>query len=57
MEPRLTTVKQPAYEIGEEAIRMLVNRIEENPIAEKVKCFEPLLVSRDSIAPPARREG
>ncbi len=56
MEPRLTTVKQPAYEIGEEAIRMLVHRVENNPIADKVKCFEPLLVSRDSVAPPAKKE-
>lgn len=54
MEPRLTTVKQPAYEMGTYAIRMLVDRIEKHafPESEKVKCFEPLLVSRDTVSAP-----
>ncbi len=50
MEPRLTTVKQPAYEIGVYAIKMLLDRIELRTGAEKIKCFEPSLVERDTVS-------
>lgn len=50
MEPRLTTVKQPAYEIGVYAIKMLLDRIEKRPPTEKIKCFEPFLVERDTVS-------
>ncbi len=52
MEPRLTTVKQPSYEMGVYAIHLLADRIEKRTPTEKVKCFEPLLVARDTVAPP-----
>jgi LacI family transcriptional regulator len=50
MEPRLTTVKQPAYEIGVYAIKMLLDRIEKRTAAVKLKCFEPSLVERDTVS-------
>lgn len=46
--PRLTTVHQPAYEMGEEAARMLIHHIEGGePL--KVKELPYRIVMRDSV--------
>ncbi len=50
LEPRLTTVRQPAYEIGVCAVRMLIERMEGKPITEKNKCFVPILMERDTVS-------
>ncbi len=50
LEPRLTTVRQPAYEIGVHAIRLLLERIEKKPGTEKNKCFVPNLIERDTVS-------
>ncbi len=48
-EPRLTTVRQPTYEMGICAVNMLLDRIEKKEGAMKRKCFQPMLVERDSV--------
>lgn len=50
LEPRLTTVRQPAYEIGMYSVHMLMSRIEKKPLSEKNKCFEPMLIDRDTVS-------
>lgn len=47
--PRLTTVRQPVYAIGETATRLLVDRIEHRRAGEAVEvCLPPTLVVRES---------
>lgn len=46
--PRLTTVSQPAYEIGRKAAELLINRIENTSIENRIIMFEPELVIRES---------
>jgi LacI family transcriptional regulator len=48
MEPQLTTIKQPSYEMGTAAIKMLIKLIEGKKINKKVICFEPDLIIRRS---------
>ena len=48
-EPRLTTVRQPTYEMGVCGVNMLVDRIEKKEDALKRKCFQPRLIERDSV--------
>lgn len=51
--PKLSTVRQPMYEMGAEGIRLLVETIE-NPEREKVvKLFEPELVLRETCGKTA----
>lgn len=54
--PPLTTVAQPAYEMGVKAMRLLLERIDEGPdgIPKRV-LLEPRLVVRRSTAPPPKR--
>ncbi|NLB90039.1 MAG: LacI family transcriptional regulator [Clostridiales bacterium] len=52
VEPNLTSVHQPAYEIGMSSIQMLMSRIEKKPLKEKSKCFKPILIQRDTVVPP-----
>lgn len=56
--PPLSTLAQPTYEMGVEAVRMLLDRIEGDEKGTPGKQFmEPWLVVRKSTAPPARRGG
>lgn len=50
--PLLTTVRQPLARIGEQAARLLVARVEAQPIAMMAHVFEPELIVRGSTAPP-----
>lgn len=50
MEPRLTTVRQPAYELGIAAVKMLAAQIDEDGAREKNICFKPTLIKRDTVA-------
>ncbi len=57
LEPALTTVRVPQYEMGEAAARMLIARLEGGAIAERRIVLEVVLVVRASTAAPraARR--
>jgi len=48
IEPPLTTVRQPSYDMGKEAIKMLVKLIEGKKIRKKIVKFKPELVIRQS---------
>jgi len=48
-EPKLTTIKQPSAEIGNYAVEVLLKLMKNEPVEEKVKCFVPYLVERDSV--------
>lgn len=50
MEPRLTTVRQPAYELGIAAVKILAQRINKETPEEKTICFKPTLIKRDTVA-------
>jgi LacI family transcriptional regulator len=55
--PPLTTVGQPVYELGREAMRLLLRQIQ-GPArrrAEKVVLKPELIVRESCAAPPARR--
>ncbi|MHC1785729.1 MAG: LacI family DNA-binding transcriptional regulator [Christensenellales bacterium] len=54
MEPRLTTVRQPAYELGIAAVKMLGQRIAGEEMPEKNVCFKPTLIKRDTVSPRAK---
>lgn len=47
--PRLTTMKQPAFEIGKMAAKMLISQIEGKLIEEKRILIKPELVLRDTV--------
>ncbi len=49
MEPRLTTVRQPAYELGIAAVKMLAQRVAGEDMKEKNVCFKPTLIKRDTV--------
>jgi LacI family transcriptional regulator len=53
--PRLTTVRQPLGEMGEIAARTLLNRIRGTEAVPDTIMVEPVLVNRESVAPPAAR--
>jgi DNA-binding LacI/PurR family transcriptional regulator len=55
MEPPLTTVALPRYEIGQIAMQMLLNLLEDlpQPAASHFRQVETCLVQRDSTAVPA----
>lgn len=48
-DPKLTTIKQPSAEIGNYAMEVLLKLMKNEPVEEKVKCFVPYLVERDSV--------
>lgn len=47
--PRLTTMRQPAFEIGKEAAKMLINQIEGQFIETKSILIKPELIERDTV--------
>lgn len=51
-DPPLTTIRQPLTEIGQEAARLLLRRIQSEPVALRANLFPPTLVLRASTAPP-----
>lgn len=48
MRPRLTTVRQPTYEIGQKAAQILFDRLEERDATPQVIRIEPQLIIRES---------
>lgn len=46
IEPELTTIAQPIYEMGTESCRLLIDIIDEKPIANKQIYFSPKLIIR-----------
>ena len=50
MEPRLSTVRQPAYELGIAAVNMLGQRVRGEDMIQKTICFRPTLILRDTVA-------
>ena len=52
MNPPLTTVAIPHYEIGSEAARLLLDTIEEPDRHPRSVLLSPSLTVRDSTAPP-----
>jgi LacI family transcriptional regulator len=51
--PRLTSVRQPIYDISRQAMRLLVSLIQGEPPVETQALFPPELALRDSCASPA----
>jgi len=49
VEPKLTTVAQPCYQMGEMATELLIKLIEEKPIEDVVITLKPRLIIRDSV--------
>jgi DNA-binding LacI/PurR family transcriptional regulator len=52
MTPPLTTLRPPFDKVGEEAARLLIQRIEGKPVPAEMHLFQPELVVRGSTAPP-----
>lgn len=52
MHPPLTTIVQPAYEIGDEAIAALMRLIGKEELARRVTEFKPQLMVRESCKSP-----
>ncbi|GAB4461970.1 MAG: LacI family DNA-binding transcriptional regulator [Armatimonadaceae bacterium] len=50
--PKLTTIRQPLVEMGAQAARLLIKRIEGEPITEQAHVYAPELIVRGSSAPP-----
>lgn len=50
MDPPLSTVKAPVYDMGVAAASMLMKRIDRKPIATPHVMFEPTLVMRNSVS-------
>jgi len=48
MYPRLTTVCQPTYEIGQKAAQLLFERLEKRDAAPQMVRLQPQLVIRES---------
>lgn len=48
MRPRLTTVRQPTYEIGQRAAQVLFDRLEQRDVAPQVIRLQPQLIVRES---------
>lgn len=49
LEPQLTTIKQPSYDMGLTATRVLIKLIEGEKVRKKVVKFEPSLIERKSV--------
>src|SRR5207237_6067211 len=52
MHPRLTTVRQPTYEIGQKAAQLLFERLEKRDAAPQVVRLQPQLIIRESSGAP-----
>ncbi len=53
LDPPLSTVRQPAYKLGEKAAQTLIRRMEEKESSQKqIFQLEPELIIRNSSAPP-----
>ncbi|HEX6557650.1 MAG TPA: LacI family DNA-binding transcriptional regulator [Ktedonobacteraceae bacterium] len=52
MYPRLTTVSQPTYEIGQKAAQLLFERLENRDAAPQVIRLQPQLIIRESSGAP-----
>lgn len=50
MEPRLTTVRQPAYELGIAAVSNILKQVEAESSGVESICFIPSLIERDTVA-------
>lgn len=55
VEPALTTISQPSYEMGRKAARMLLDAIEQPGCAQENVVMEPTLVERRSVRKVYRR--
>jgi DNA-binding LacI/PurR family transcriptional regulator len=55
-DPPLTALAQPTYEMGVEAVGMLLERMDgDEEVPPRRKLLEPHLVVRSSTAPPQKR--
>jgi len=54
MSPRLTTIHQPFVEIGDLAVRLVIERVEDRELAPVCHLLTPHLVVRESTGPPGR---
>jgi LacI family transcriptional regulator len=54
LSPRLTVAAQPLAEIGQRAMQMLHERIEEPGLAQRVVRLDPTIHRRESVAAPSR---
>ncbi len=53
LDPALTTIRQPTYELGSAAAKMLIDRVERRYTnAPRRVVIEPSLIVRDSVASP-----
>jgi LacI family transcriptional regulator len=52
VDPGITAVAQPTFEMGRRAALLLLRRLEDPTCARAVECLEPSLVLRASTAPP-----
>ena len=52
VDPTVTVVAQPTYDLGSEAARMLIERIAGSAAAPRHRLLQAVPVLRDSIAPP-----
>ena len=53
VEPRITAVAQPTFEMGRRAARLLLRRADEPDVPAALVRLEPALIVRGSTAPPA----
>jgi DNA-binding LacI/PurR family transcriptional regulator len=52
VEPGITAVAQPVFELGRQAAELLLQRLADPGRERAVKVLEPALVVRGSTAPP-----
>ena len=52
--PPITVVSQPVYDLGREAARMLIRRIQGTAEAPERRVLKTTLIARASICPPAK---
>ena len=55
--PKLTTVRQPLYQMGREAVALLLEQIEQPGGEKRQVMLETTLIIRESCAPPRRPGG
>ena len=51
--PQLTTVRQPLWDMGQAATRLLISLVEGEPVLPKTHLFVPELIVRGSTMPPS----